>query len=70
MTDTILLEKFIEESGKKKNYLSKKCNITRQAFYLKLHNQTAFTCPEVDILCQELNITDLETKESIFFSKK
>lgn len=66
MTNTQYLEEWISESGKKKEYLSDKLGISRQALRMKIINQTDFTAKEIKILCDELGITKLSDKERIF----
>ena len=70
MVDTQLLDISIQESGKTKSYLAKKCGISLQAFRLKRKNISPFTSDEVNVLCDELDIKALTRKEKIFFSKK
>ena len=70
MTNTKLLDEWIEKSGKKKGYLAEKCGLSRQGFYLKCINEQEFTVSEVNILCAELNITTLRDKENIFFANR
>lgn len=69
MTDTQYLEKLIVESGKKKSYLAEKIGCSRQYFRMKCNNEASFTVVEVNILCEELNITKLSEKEKIFFKE-
>lgn len=69
MTDELLLEQKIKESGKSKGYLAEKLGITVQTLRLKITNHTAFYVHEVDKLCTELNITKLTEKEKIFYKK-
>jgi hypothetical protein len=69
LTDTQYLEKLIVESGKKKSYLAEKIGCSRQYFRMKCNNEAPFTVVEVNILCEELNITKLSEKEKIFFKE-
>jgi gas vesicle protein len=64
LTDTQYLEKLIVESGKKKSYLAEKIGCSRQYFRMKCNNEAPFTVVEVNILCEELNITKLSEKEN------
>lgn len=64
-----LLEKKIQESGKKKSYLAQKCGLSRAGFRNCILNKTEFKTSQVDILCVELGITTLREKEAIFFAK-
>ncbi len=70
MTNTDLLEKWIEKSGKTKSFLAEKCNLSRMGFYLKCTNTNEFMPTEINILCDELGITALRDKEAIFFAKE
>lgn len=69
MVDATLLEEQIEKSGKKKSYLAEKCGCSIQALRLKIKGDYEFTNKQTDILCTELDITDLTLKEKIFFKK-
>ena len=69
MTNTILLEKKIKESGKKKSYLAKRCGLSRVGFYNCMTNKAEFKTSHIEILCVELSITSLREKDSIFFAK-
>lgn len=68
MTNTELLERKIAESGKKKGYLASKCGLSRTWFLKCVKNQAEFKTSQVNILCRELNITDLTEKEIIFYA--
>lgn len=67
MVDTELLESKIEQSGKKKGYLAKRCNLSRAGFRNCEINKAKFTYAQVRVLCVELNITDPNEEKSIFF---
>ena len=69
MTNTELLEKKIQECGKKKSYLAKKCGLSRAGFRNCMINKSEYKTSHIDILCEELNITSLREKDSIFFAK-
>lgn len=60
----------IEASGLKKIYIAKRLNLSLQGLLNKLSGKTDFTREEVTILCDVLNIIDLEEKEYIFFTKE
>ena len=68
MTNVALLEEKIKESGKKKSYLAKRLNISRAGFRNLCAGKSEFRTGQVQILCIELNITDAEEKEAIFFA--
>lgn len=69
MTDTALLEKKIQESGKKKGYLARKVNLSLGGFYNCCNNKAEWKASQIDILCDELYITDLNERQAIFFAK-
>jgi transcriptional regulator with XRE-family HTH domain len=68
MTNTERLKELINKSGYKLEYLAEKCGITRQSLSNKIVNRNLFNAKEIDILCKELGISNLEEKESIFFA--
>lgn len=68
MTNVKLLEAKIEKSGLKKRFLQEKLGVSKQGFYNLCKGKTQFRTEQVNILCKELNITDLEEKEAIFFA--
>ncbi len=68
MTNTEKLKHIISESGYKLDYLAEKCGISRQSLTNKIVNRNLFTAKEIDILCEELKISSLVEKESIFFA--
>jgi hypothetical protein len=68
MTNQELLEQKIEQSGKKKGYLAKKCGLSRQGFKNCVTGDAFFNASHIKILCAELNITSLKEKEAIFFA--
>lgn len=68
MTNTRLLEDYIEKSGFKKGFIAKQLGITRYAFALKVNNKSEFKANEIAILCELLKI-GANDKEAIFFAK-
>ena len=68
LTNTELLEKKIDESGKKKEYRASKCGLSRQGFKNCIINTAFFNTKHIKILCAELNIVSLREKEAIFFA--
>ena len=68
MTNSKLLEKKIKESGKKKCYLAKRCNLSRAGFRNCETNKAEFKTSHIEILCDELGITSLREKNTIFFA--
>ena len=69
MTNTKLLEKIIEQSGLKKNFIAKAIGLSPYGLAKKINNETEFKTSEVDKLCEILNISDLADKDRIFFAK-
>ena len=70
MNNTELLENKIAESGKKKSYLAKKVGLSSAGFRNCIINKAEFRVSQVDILCEELNITSLKERDAIFFAKQ
>lgn len=70
MTNTKLLEDKIDESGKKRVFLAKKCGLSYAGFRNCITNKANFNSTHINILCEELNITSLKEKEAIFFAKQ
>lgn len=70
MINLELLEQKIKDSGLKKDFIAKKCGLSRSGFYKKINNQNDFTVKEINILCEVLSINKLTEKESIFFAKE
>ena len=68
MTNLELLEEKIKLSGKKKSYLAQKVGLTLAGFRNCCLNKSEFRTGQVQILCEELGITDLEEKQRIFFA--
>lgn len=69
MTNIELLERKISDSGKKKEYLAKKCGLSRAGFRNCITGKAFFNTKQIKILCDELNITALKEREAIFFTE-
>lgn len=69
MTNTALLEKYIVASGKKKKYLAEKVGLSYAGFRNCETNKAEFTASQIDILCEELNISKLTDRFAVFFAK-
>lgn len=67
MTNTTLLEQYIEKSGYKKSFIAKQLGITAYALALKINNKSEFKAGEMTILCKLLKI-NARDKEAIFFA--
>lgn len=68
MTNTALLEKYIEDSGYKRGYIAKQIGISRAALASKINNETEFKASEMVAISDLLNI-DAEARDAIFFAK-
>lgn len=69
MTNTKLLEKVIEQSGLKKNFIARSIGLSPYGLAKKINNETEFKTSEVNKLCEILGISDLTDKDRIFFAK-
>ena len=69
MTNTTLLEQYIEKSGYKRSYIAAQLGLTRYALALKINNKSEFKANEIDILCKILNI-NVKDRMRIFFANK
>ena len=69
MTNTSLLERYIEKSGYKKSFIAQQLGITAYSFTLKINNKSEFKANEIGILCKLLKISKKD-KEAIFFAKQ
>lgn len=68
MTNTPLLEQYIEKSGYKRSYIAKQLGVTSYTLSMKIQNESEFKASEIGILCELLGI-GIEERESIFFAK-
>lgn len=68
MTNTALLERYIEKSGYKKSFIAAQIGLTAYGFTLKVNNKSEFKASEMTILCKLLKIS-AKDKEAIFFAK-
>lgn len=69
MNNTDLLKDKIAKSGKKRKYLAEKVGLSYAGFRNCVINKAEFKASQIDILCEELNITSLKEKEAIFFAQ-
>lgn len=67
MTNTSLLERYIEESGYKKSFIAKQIGISAYTLAMKINNESEFKANEISILCDLLKISAWD-KEAIFFA--
>lgn len=68
MTNTSLLDQYIEKSGYKKSFIARQLGITAYGFTLKVNNKSEFKANEITILCKLLKISTKD-REAIFFAK-
>lgn len=68
MTNVELLEAKIQASGKKKKHLAQRCGMTPNGFRNCCTNVTEFRASHIQVLCEELGITDLAERQAIFFA--
>lgn len=69
MTNTVLLERKIRESGLKRSYLAQKLKLSYYGLQRKIQGKSEFKTGEVQILCEELSINSDEMRV-IFFAEK
>lgn len=70
MVDIERLEEKMQKSGKSKTHLSNALGIAIQTFKKKCTNKNDFKLSEVDVLCDELEITTMTERAEIFLAKK
>jgi len=70
MTNTKLLREKIEKSGYKMQFIAEKLGISRFALLQKIENKSDFRVPEVQALCDLLEIRTLTERNRIFFANK
>ena len=69
MTNTPLLEQYIEKSGYKRSYIASQLGISSYTLALKINNLSEFKASEIETLCTLLNI-DVAERMTIFFAKQ
>jgi hypothetical protein len=67
MTNTSLLEQYIQKSGYKKSFIAEQLGLTSYGFTLKVNNKSEFKASEMTLLCKLLKI-NTKDKEAIFFA--
>ena len=68
MTNTALLEQYIEKSGYKKSFIAEQLGLTAYGFTLKVNNKSEFKASEMTTLCKLLKISKRD-KDAIFFAR-
>ena len=69
MTNTLMLEKIIDDSGLKRNFIATQMGITSYTLSLKINNKKEFKASEIDRLCAILEI-DVASRMQIFFAPR
>lgn len=68
MTNSEALREKIDESGYKRSYIADRLGISRESLNQKVSGRREFKASEISQLCEILGISDLHTKEHIFFA--
>jgi hypothetical protein len=69
VTNTSLLEQYIEKSGYKKAYIAQQLGISAYGLALKINNKSEFKASEMTILSKLLKI-NARDKNAIFFAER
>ena len=69
MTNTNLLVEKIKTSGLKLGFIAEALGISYHWLKRKINGIVPFKAYEIQILCDLLNITDLNEKDEIFFAR-
>lgn len=68
MTNTALLQGIIDQAGIKKGKIAETLGISYGSLRRKINGEVSFTQREIQMICDLLNIADLEKRDAIFFS--
>ena len=68
MTNTHLLEQYIQKSGYKKSFIANQIGKTAYGFSLKVNNKSEFKANEITVLCELLSIS-AKDRDAIFFAE-
>lgn len=66
MTNTSLLERYIEKSGYKRKFIAQQIGLTAYGLSRKINNESEFKATEISVLCNLLKIS-AKDKDAIFF---
>lgn len=69
MTDTLLLDKKIKESGLKKSFILKKLGISKTTFMKRQNGSSRFKAAEIYVISDLLNLSE-EDRKKIFFANE
>jgi predicted XRE-type DNA-binding protein len=67
MTNSNLLNQYIQDSGLKKMKIAELLGITLQSLSRKTNNETEFKQSEIKILCETLGINTAKEINAVFF---
>ena len=70
VTNTALLQKYIDDSGYKLAFIAEKLDLSPYGFARKRDNKSEFLPSEIDALCILLHINTLEERFAVFFASK
>lgn len=70
MTNTELLNLYIQKSGLKKAHIAMVAGIPQASFSRKINNERNFTPEEIVTLCKLLGIKTLKERDAVFFAEK
>lgn len=68
MTNTVLLNKLIQEKGLKKVFLAEKAGMSAVSLHNCITGKSEFKASQIAVLCDLLGIKDLALKEAVFFA--
>lgn len=68
LTNTLLLEERINQSGYKRSFIANKMGISSYTLSKKTNNENEFLASEINILCELLKI-NVNDRMKIFFAK-
>lgn len=69
MVNTEVLRQKVVDSGLKYKSIAQALGLSSYGLQLKIDGSNDFKAGEISQICEMLNITSLEEKESIFFTK-
>lgn len=69
LTDSKELRRIIRNKGLKLKFVAEKLGLSPYGLSRKIDNKQEFKTGEIAVLCELLEITSLEHKESIFFNQ-
>lgn len=69
MTNTVLLEEKIAESGLRIGFIAEKCGLSRMGLYKKIKGMSEFTASEISVIKELLKLSAKDIQR-IFFDQK